>query len=385
VAFLLGVTVTMVGPISRIIGPKGRIDHSQFRSEAATVFGFVIAFYLIIISIIATQVFDQQLSHPDEPGTRLTKLLAEMSATVPQSLNNTARPINQNFEEITSWLEDLKKVNPQEAVIIDNIIGDLKDYYNTLETLPKAFTPRQEEEIKSIQEMLEEQNHHLFGVAYAESYVDDLLQFYRSWVSASISAAKRCRSAITTEQAEFSVFVEKVKEAFQTDPLGKAAFPTWDSQLALSQECDFDAAVADLQIPPSHTVIQSFGPIFGPLAGWLIVTESRELTLITGLVGFGIFGALSASFIRPNLKRETVSAFVRGISAAILVYLVVVGGLAVFTRGTAPPNPYAVFFACFVASVFSEDVWNWARQGQQRTLDGAAAPKAKDQANPTPT
>ena len=141
----------------------------------------------------------------------------------------------------------------------------------------------------------------------------------------------------------------------------------WSS--TLTRACDFNTALSNGGIPARDPVDPSLG-VFGSMAGWLLQTESRGLILITGLLGFGLFGALSASFIRPNMsatdRQETV--FVRGIAAAILVYLAVVGGLAVFTRKSTP-NPYAVYFACLVAAVFSEDVWNWAQQRQKKSLD----------------
>ena len=51
-----------------------------------------------------------------------------------------------------------------------------------------------------------------------------------------------------------------------------------------------------------------------------------------------------------------------------------VGGIAVFTRSDPEPNPYAVFLACFIASVFSEDVWEWARRRQNDQLGGPKEP-----------
>jgi hypothetical protein len=114
---------------------------------------------------------------------------------------------------------------------------------------------------------------------------------------------------------------------------------------------------------------------FGRATGWLLSTESRDLALIVGLLGFGFFGALASSFIRRAQANELlaasdliVPALIRGVAAAVLIFLAVVGGIAVFTRSDPEPNPYAVFLACFIASVFSEDVWEWARRRQTAQL-----------------
>jgi len=132
----------------------------------------------------------------------------------------------------------------------------------------------------------------------------------------------------------------------------------------MSHDCDFDTALSNADSPPRPAVDTSLG-VFAPLFGWLLRTESRDLTLIVGLLGFGLFGAISSSFIRQESESTTRNIFVRGIWAAILVYLAVVGGLAVFAQGSAVPNPYAIYFTCFVAAVFSEDVWSWAKSRQQ--------------------
>lgn len=123
--------------------------------------------------------------------------------------------------------------------------------------------------------------------------------------------------------------------------------------------------------------------IFGYAAGWLLSTESVELALIVGLLGFGFFGAISTSFIREFASTAgntlppsgwIVPALIRGIAAAMLVFLVVVGGIAVFAQSNPQPKPnaYAVFLACFIAAVFSEDVWEWARRRQSEQFRATA-------------
>ena len=120
--------------------------------------------------------------------------------------------------------------------------------------------------------------------------------------------------------------------------------------------------------------VGTLGP-FGAAAAWLLRTESPELALIIGLLGFGFFGALAASFIRefagtPRNELPAIGfilpALIRGVGAAILVFLLAKGGTAILPTGDASPNAYAIFFACFVAAVFSKDVWSWACSRQRR-------------------
>lgn len=122
--------------------------------------------------------------------------------------------------------------------------------------------------------------------------------------------------------------------------------------------------------------------IFGFVAGWLLRTESLSLALITGLIGFGLLGSACSTFIRERLSEtgnvdtrkaklkkpdgllvsDLTAVIIRGVSAAIVIFLAVEGGLAIFASGEGEPNPYVLLFTCLVAAVFSETVWSWAEK-----------------------
>jgi hypothetical protein len=102
----------------------------------------------------------------------------------------------------------------------------------------------------------------------------------------------------------------------------------------------------------------------------LINTESLPLALITGLIGFGLLGAAGSSFIRTQnvtiedrhgrIVTDLTGILLKGVSAAIAVFLAVQGGLTIFatvgSTGTRP-NPYVLLLTCFAAAVFSERIW----------------------------
>jgi hypothetical protein len=126
---------------------------------------------------------------------------------------------------------------------------------------------------------------------------------------------------------------------------------------------------------PNRADFGGYLGVFGLAASWLLKTESLPLVLITGLLGFGLLGAACSSVIRnvptraagEPLVPDLAGIIIRGTSAAVLIFLAVFGGLAVFTGGTANPNPYVVLFTCLVAAVFSEDAWAWgAKQFRSR-------------------
>jgi hypothetical protein len=120
--------------------------------------------------------------------------------------------------------------------------------------------------------------------------------------------------------------------------------------------------------------------VFYYVAGWLMKTESLRFALIVGLVGFGLLGSACSTFIRERVQkkgpdpvaseklkdgvlvRDLTAVVIRGLSAAIVVFLAVVGGLAIFSAGNGQPNSYVLMLTCLVAAVYSETIWNYAEQ-----------------------
>jgi hypothetical protein len=162
-----------------------------------------------------------------------------------------------------------------------------------------------------------------------------------------------------------------------------------------------EAAVGDERTPRPRRPLPDRGEGLGPfqyVSGWLLKTDSMPLTLIVGMMGFGLLGAAASTFVREQSKREELelqrlkalaeqglpltpvppatkvprrpvqplvlnlpSVVIRGGSAAIVVFLGIMGGLSVLTQ-EAEPNPYALLFTCLVGAVFSEKVWRWAEE-----------------------
>jgi hypothetical protein len=130
-----------------------------------------------------------------------------------------------------------------------------------------------------------------------------------------------------------------------------------------NQECSRHLDVGD---PPDRSDFGYTLGIAGDLSSWLLRSESMPLALITGLVGFGLLGALVSRFVRaPTDDTATLDFFgivSRGVSAAVVVFLAAYGGLTIFSQTTPDPNPFVVFLTCLVGAVFGDDVWSWAKQ-----------------------
>ncbi len=137
------------------------------------------------------------------------------------------------------------------------------------------------------------------------------------------------------------------------------------------------------QIPNKPQIGEKFG-IFKSISGWLLKTESLSLAIIVGLFGFGLLGSIGSSYIRRRIKdvrdededealilSDLKGILINGISAAIVIFLSAKGAIVIFSTGGNDLNPYVLFFGCFMASIFSEDVWLRARKKFRDSLDGA--------------
>jgi hypothetical protein len=157
--------------------------------------------------------------------------------------------------------------------------------------------------------------------------------------------------------------------------------------------------VAD-PVPERQDLGSNMGP-FSYIASWLLRTESLPLAQIVGLLGFGLLGSAVSSLVRSSAHRpknhplveELATVIIRGATAAVVVFLAVKGGLAIFTSGDSNANSYVLLLTCLIAAVFSEDVWararEWLNNGQKGdngpaepptlTGDGKQAPPAEEQ------
>ncbi len=145
------------------------------------------------------------------------------------------------------------------------------------------------------------------------------------------------------------------------------------------------------RIPEKPQIGEKFG-VFNTISGWLLRTESLSLALIVGLFGFGLLGSIGSTFIRRRIKNvadnesddttivtyDMQGILINGISAAIVVFLAVKGAVVIFSTDGDNLNPYILFFTCLVASVFSEDVWRWARTKLNQNLGNSAEGRSGD-------
>lgn len=137
-------------------------------------------------------------------------------------------------------------------------------------------------------------------------------------------------------------------------------------------------ARADAALPPKPERVSAgtrYGTTVGVLSGWLLQMGTLDVVLIAGMLGFGLLGAGLSRIIRRRLGQDpdartnpeeplvddVPSVLFTGLGATLIVYLAGAGGLGAITSVTPTLDPYVLMLGCFVASVFSEDVWRSAR------------------------
>jgi hypothetical protein len=226
-------------------------------------------------------------------------------------------------------------------------------------------------------------------------YSTELHIWYRTQMTIVDSGLSSCVGNIRTLDGALNFFpglFDPILSSAHGSPAGfpiAAAFDRLKEPLArLAGKCEFSIN----SNPPELKPAGQWGP-FGAIARWLLGAESLDLALITGMLGFGLFGASISTLVRRGALLESpnqapiadlVGVIIRGLSAAIVVFLATLGGLAIFSVSQAgqmtEPNPYALFLTCLAAAVFSEDVWLRVRR---RLREQAGSTKADESGTQT--
>jgi hypothetical protein len=127
--------------------------------------------------------------------------------------------------------------------------------------------------------------------------------------------------------------------------------------------------------------------IFGQISQWLLISRSYELAILTGMFGFGLFGASISTLIRYQDSNDHppqvgYRIIVKGLSAAVLLFLSIMGGSAILGIETSKPNAYSLFFLCLIGSVFSDSVWEWAKSKLPGANGTTGEPKDTEEIKP---
>lgn len=214
------------------------------------------------------------------------------------------------------------------------------------------------------------------GYSYPiEAYNSQLRLWYPSFISNNIGmftdAARKYEGFISELEhlADNALALLSKDSVLTSVELDTTAIARAEATLILPD--NVDTTLDDVTIPRISSPGKDWGRL-GESYTWLIQPHSVDLVLIFGMFGFGLFGASISMFVRSDssidgtpkpvpIGENVILTLVRGLSAAIVVFLTTKGGIALINNGTNDPNPYILFFSCLVGAVFSDSIWSWAK------------------------
>jgi hypothetical protein len=277
---------------------------------------------------------------------------------------------------------------------IDNVYYHLINIINDYNRLVDFNWSRDEKTkkiaITKLRNAIDSKITHNEGIEYKQKLTDWYLSYHTSWtydmgffqgelLSLSDKIKRFAQDKSNFQVDTTSSLKEKHSSISNLTEYAATKLNTYDSNL-----WDFATKVNLINykagpIPDKPQIGEKFG-IFNKISGWLLKTESLSLSLIVGLFGFGLLGSICSTFIRKRIisisdaesdilvLSDLKGMLINGLSAAIVVFLAVKGMIVVFSSGDNKLNPYVLFFICLIASVFSEDVWSWARNKLDESL-----------------
>jgi hypothetical protein len=304
-------------------------------------------------------------SDPSPPvenvGPEKLRLTSDEKLVLKQFLNDAGSARNEALNDHANLVSDLKKQRDEAAT---SLLGDYE--INTWERK---------------------------GRREAARYFLDVVDWYRRklwWMRKQIvESAEGIRGLERFCASQADSMIEQLSQP-NISPGGR-------SQYISSQAVTWSGVMVGLRGPPplqSNEAIPErpeLGAYLGPftlVAHWLLRTENLSLALIVGMIGFGLLGSACSSFVREKkemhyqpgqpLVGDLSGVILRGVSAAIVVFLAAQGGLAIFGSGAAEPNPYVLLLTCLVAAVFSDAVWERAQNWFKSVGEKRSEPKTSD-------
>jgi hypothetical protein len=299
-----------------------------------------------------------------DPFADLHAALAGNASPIATSTANAATTLSSTRDRIVAELE---RAAAQRADIRQYVLSRLK----VLSGATSSYAATARENAVS----LYEQNLAVRkGVRERSDHFHSIITWYRAATARSEDAVRGCAEALGKADREAQQWSSRVAGVVrQQQPL------TWQhleaSDVPVSRHyydaIDTCRATDTFGGVPQRNAMGSDLGSFRILASWLLETESLPLAMIVGLMGFGLLGSACSTFVRERAGKPVVQAVplvedlagvvIRGLSAAVVVFLAVEGGLAIFSSNTGDPNPYVLLLTCLIAAVFSESVWEWAR------------------------
>lgn len=346
---------------------EGKPAGTAGRIVLALAGSFFFALYLAIIAIIAIPVFGQKIPELAPYRANLNDQLKQGIAAVElaqfpgldalekerqalpkiqslhQSAKDTAPPGDAERSSATTFLAAIESFWRFQLDTWDQMFERLRQGAQDLPAQTRSFSQT------TLQFFLVSDEGHI-GEIPTQRHATLLANSFNLWIADYRAGIERCNGILRDDLARFRTLYGSLQSMASTEMIPISQISNLYRGFSLGVCGDIIPAFRSY-LPVRSGPEETLGP-FGAAAAWLLRTESPELALIIGLLGFGFFGALAASFVRefshtPGYELPSIGfivpALIRGIGAAILVFLLAKGGTAILTRGDASPNAYAIF------------------------------------------
>ncbi len=369
--------------------------NSRTRKNILLTFIFIVSAYLIMCSIIAVPWLQQVNTVFDENWEKELENLAsdQENSLASFSENYSVSPLDTLSN---SSLDDLAKLDslPQWKGVIEQLNRNRDDLSQQRNMIIEMWKTKQNDVMKRKSTLLNSAKSSLrinvrgLGPLDQAYYYEEISKWLRINLNSYDQYLDNFKTLVQLFESQLKQWVDETLIAVENDLSGLKLINRSDNQAI--QNFDFKTNSVYNSFSVLSQAVMSYSPglkmpgvskqpdppgpgsqwgIFGLISGWLLRTNSYALILITGMLGFGLLGSLISSVVREHSQRKAgeplvtdlASAVIRGLSAAVVVFLSVKGGLAVFATEEVEPNSYALFFTCLVGAVFSENIWEWAR------------------------
>lgn len=372
----------------------GKISEFTGNTTIKNILTLIILFFSIYLSISSI------VAVPEFQNLEAVRTETDMNVKFSEELENQKLFSKENL----IIAKDATIKNESEISEFDNIIRRLQKTVDDYNTWVNTNWVRDEKAkkiaINRLKAAVDEKMGAKERIKYKLALTDWYLSFHENWTSGIsfhqsklISISESIREIINDEK-------NIVMDTVFTDSTNYRLVPEVNSRLeTISDDLwEFTPQLYTInisydisRIPEKPQIGEKFG-VFNNISGWLLKTESLSLALIVGLFGFGLLGSLGSTFIRRRIKNvadnekddttivtyDMQGILINGISAAIVVFLAVKGAVVIFSTDGDNLNPYILFFTCLVASVFSEDVWRWARTKLNQNLGNSSEGNRND-------
>ncbi|MBO6517076.1 MAG: hypothetical protein JJ975_11050, partial [Bacteroidia bacterium] len=348
---------------------EGRISSNRTLINVSTLAVALFSLYLCVAAIVAApELMDEEISHDatalrEEFNTKLKDFnLIELDELTLSKSDTALLALSQlGEEELVSTYRNA--VNSHNAWVNEQFISDLQHQ----ERLTTEYEASLKDGTKAKQRRI-----------YKNDLVGWYSDFHKKWTQQAVSRKSMLVNILNEMREVVSGPTGDSIQPISSDRVQSVLGSIKD--YSDKQELASLVRPQEKPYPRKQSVAEDYG-FFRAISSWLLQTGSLSLALIAGLFGFGLFGSIGSTFIRRRLaklsgKVETEAIvlgdlqgiLINGVSAAIVVFLGVKGAVLAFTQEGGELNPYMLFFTCLVASVFSEDVWVWARKKLNETL-----------------